>query len=97
MAIKNKMVSHNSITVLLKEINTHYGIVEIFDTDSIVLLQQDEIPVFSDVEVRTGRNQTVIPEFLGVYAKVIEKENRKIHLRFTHSNEALKQFLVFMK
>ena len=95
--IKNKMVSHNSITVLLKEINTHYGIVEIFDTDSIVLLQQDEIPVFSDVEVRTGRNQTVIPEFLGVYAKVIEKENRKIHLRFTHSNEALKQFLVFMK
>lgn len=101
-SIKNKMISQHPITVVLKELNTQNGIVEIVETMDedeafAEAAQQDMLSVFSDVEIKTGENQESIPTFSGVYAKVVSVEGKKIQLRFTHANKELKRFMNYFQ
>lgn len=87
--VKNKMISKNPIVVQLKECNERDGIVELLENT------EEELFLFSDVEVRTAENMH-LPNFSGVYAKVIAREGNRIKLRITHSNKELGHFLEFV-
>ncbi len=99
LPINNKVVINNPIVVLLKEVNLYNGIVEIVENcheASMGMSQLSDISVFSDVEIRTGNNETTTI-LSGVYAKVIQMEGNKIQLRFTHSNKKFKEFIENLK
>lgn len=89
--IENKMISTTPILVNLKRVNLRNGIVEISD-ESYDQHTQPVLSVFSDVEVRTKEMKDGFG-FAGVYAKVVEIKQEGIKLRFTHSNEQLKQYI----
>ena len=83
------MISTTPILVDLKKVNLRNGIVEICKESSDEQTQP-VLSVFSDVEVRTKEIEN---GFSGVYAKVVERKQDEIKLRFTHSNEQLKQYI----
>lgn len=83
--IRNKMISTIPLEVVLTFVNFHNGIVEMAEE-----LQQD-ISVYSDVEVRTKSEDGV--QFFGVYAKIIQINHKEIRLRFTHSNKEFSTFV----
>ena len=83
--IRNKMISDTPIETVLKSVNMHDGIVEM--TGEL----QEEISVYSDVEVRAKCKSIV--QFIGVYAKIIQIKEREIRLRFTHSNKEFRTFI----
>ena len=89
--IKNKMISKKPIEVVVKEINSQKGIVELIDTFSNIS-NENTLSIFSDVEVRT-QSKELGSQFSGVYAKVIGIQDKKIQLRFTHSNQDFKQYI----
>lgn len=87
--IDNKVISDKSITGLLKEISVHNGLVEMIEDDE----ETPMVSVFSDVEVRTEKSGQ-IPGFSGVYAKIVQIEEGRIQLRFTHLNQEFKEFIM---
>lgn len=83
--IKDKMLSTIPVETVLKSINTHSGIVEL--AEELIW----ELPVYSDVEVRTKCG--VDTQFSGVYAKVIQINGKEVRLRFTHLNKEFEEFI----
>ena len=83
--IKDKVISNAAIEVRLKSVNAHEGVVEM---EEELLL---DISVYSDVEVRTKCGNGT--QFLGVYAKIIQINQKEIRLRFTHSNKEFERFV----
>lgn len=83
--IQNKMISTISVKTVLKFVNIHSGVVELLDE-----LQKD-ISVYSDVEIRTNTENTI--QFAGVYAKIVQINEKELKLRFTHLNKEFGTFL----
>lgn len=83
--IKDKMLSTIPVATVLKSINTHSSIVEL--AEELIW----ELPVYSDVEVRTKCGDDT--QFSGVYAKVIQINGKEVRLRFTHLNKEFEEFI----
>ena len=83
--IRDKMVSAIPVETILKFIGMHSGIVELTEELS------QEVAVYSDVEVRTKSDENM--QFLGVYAKIVQINQREIRLQFTHSNKEFRDFV----
>ena len=90
--IYDKVISEKKLIGRLKKINFHDGILEIMEKDAADVLKLDAVTIFSDVEVRI-KEALATPKVVGVYAKIIKLEGNQLRLRFTHSNETLKQFV----
>ena len=82
--IKDKMLSTVPMITLLKYINAHSAVVEVVEE------AEQELMVRDDVEVRMKDEDGLC--FSGVYAKVVEINEREIGLRFTHLNKKVEEF-----
>ena len=87
--IQNKRISSKPIEAVLKYVNKHSAIMEWIGE------VQQEISLYSDVEVRTDGRDGI--QFLGIYAKIVEIKEREIRLRFTHLSKEFEAFLAQLK
>lgn len=87
--IHNKVIGDKSVLVLIKEFSMYYAVADIMEN----LNDDSDIAIFSDVEVR-GKKDETIPAFSGVYAKVLQKDGNTLKLRFTHWNREFKEFTI---
>lgn len=92
--IANKMISDKKLTGRVLALNVHDIQIEVLEECSTLML--DEVPVFSDLELRTGADVQASP-FSGVYAKVIKQEGRQLWLHVTHVNKEFQQFLTTVR
>lgn len=87
--VEEKLIADKPVEVMLEQISSKKAVVSVCEE----LNYEVVLKRYSDVEIY-GKDQDGNELFDGVYAKVLEAENGKLTLHFTHVNEDFRKWLM---